>query len=258
MKSDYIVETFDLTKIYQLGKTEIQAVKKVNLTIEEGEMLALMGVSGCGKSTLLHLIGGIVDHTSGTIISCGQPITDASENELSEYRRKKLGFVFQFKNLSPVLTAAENIELPLRILNIPREERKRRSKELLTWVNMEPRADHPPIALSGGERQRIAVLIALATDPELILADEPTGELDSENSELITSLLKNLNKEFGKTIFLVTHDSNVAKVADRVLEMRDGKIIGKKRLNVFASFCPKCVTANEKNINFCSNCGALL
>jgi putative ABC transport system ATP-binding protein len=258
LKSDYIVETFDLTKIYHLGKTKIQAVNKVNLTIEKGEILALMGSSGGGKSTLLHLIGGILDQTSGRIISCGLPISEVSEDELSEYRRKKVGFVFQFKNLSPVLTAAENIELPLRILNISREERKRKSKELLTWVNMECRADHPPFALSGGEQQRLAVLIALASDPELILADEPTGELDSDNSKMITNLLKNINKEFGKTIILVTHDPSVAKVADRVLEMRDGKIIGRKSLNIFASFCSKCESLHDKEVFFCSNCGALL
>lgn len=255
MSQDTIIQTHDLTKIFHLGDSDIFALNRVNLTVSRGQILSIMGVSGSGKSTLLHLLGGIDSPTAGTIQSCGKIITQLSESELSDYRQKEVGFVFQFENLSPILTAKENIELPMKILNIPREEQKKRVKELLAWVNLGSRADHPPHALSGGERQRIAVLVALANDPRLILADEPTGELDSENTEIMAKLLKTLNEDFGTTILLVTHNPLVAKIGDEILEMRDGQITGIKQLEIFASFCSKCTKSQKRAIDFCSGCG---
>ena len=255
MNQDTIIQTDDLTKIFHLGDSDVLALNRVNLTVSKGQIISIMGVSGSGKSTLLHLLGGIDNPTAGTIQSCGKIITELSENDLANYRRKDVGFVFQFENLSPILTAKENIELPLKILDIPREEQKRRVKELLTWVNMEHRADHPPHALSGGERQRIAVLIALANDPRLILADEPTGELDSENTEILAELFKKLNADFGTTILLVTHNPLVARIGDEILEMRDGQITGTKQLELFALFCSNCTKQRTRIIQYCSGCG---
>jgi len=255
MNQDSILQTDDLTKIFHLGDSDILALNRVNFTVAKGQIISIMGVSGSGKSTLLHLLGGIDDPTAGTIESCGKIITELSESDLADYRRKDVGFVFQFQNLSPILTAKENIELPMKMLNRPREEQKRRVKELLAWVNMENRADHPPHALSGGERQRIAVLIALANDPRLILADEPTGELDSENTEILAELFKKLNADFGTTILLVTHNPLVARIGDEILEMRDGQITGTKRLELYASFCSKCAKQSDRMIQFCSGCG---
>lgn len=255
MHKETAIQTNDLTKIYHLGDSEIFALNRVNLEVYTGQLITIMGVSGSGKSTLLHLIGGIDTPTAGTIQSCGHIINELNDNELSEYRKEKVGFVFQFENLSPILTAQENIELPMRILGIPREERKKKSTELLSWLNMKKRATHPPHALSGGERQRVAVLIALANDPELILADEPTGELDSENSKLLAQVFTNMSKEFGKTILIVTHNPEVAQIGDKILEMRDGDIRGEKQLEVLASFCPTCIIQNNKLVNFCSGCG---
>lgn len=255
MLKEIAIQTNDLTKIYRLGDSDIFALNRVNLEVYSGQLITIMGVSGSGKSTLLHLIGGIDTPTAGTILSCGNIIEELNDSELSEYRKEKVGFVFQFENLSPILTAEENIELPMRILGIPREERKKKSKELLSWLNMENRANHPPHALSGGERQRIAVLIALANDPELILADEPTGELDSENSKLLAQIFKNMCKDYGKTILIVTHNPEVAQIGDRILEMRDGGIIGEKQLELFAAFCPKCTKQQDRTVQFCSGCG---
>jgi len=258
MNQDTIIQTNDLTKIFHLGDSDIFALNRVNLNVSRGQILSIMGVSGSGKSTLLHLLGGIDNPTAGTIQSCGKIITQLSESELAEYRQKEVGFVFQFENLSPILTAKENIELPMKILNIPREEQKKRVKELLAWVNLGNRANHPPHTLSGGERQRIAVMVALANDPRLILADEPTGELDSENTEILAKLLKTLNEDYGTTILLVTHNPLVAKIGDEILEMRDGQITGTKQLEIFASFCSKCTAIQNRSIGFCSGCGNVI
>jgi len=258
MNQDTIIQTNDLTKIFHLGDSDIFALNRVNLNVSRGQILSIMGVSGSGKSTLLHLLGGIDNPTAGTIQSCGKIITQLSESELAEYRQKEVGFVFQFENLSPILTAKENIELPMKILNIPREEQKKRVKELLAWVNLGNRANHPPHTLSGGERQRIAVMVALANDPRLILADEPTGELDSENTEILAKLLKTLNEDYGTTILLVTHNPLVAKIGDEILEMRDGQITGTKQLEIFASFCSKCTAIQNRAIGFCSGCGNVI
>ena len=255
MIKDLAIQTNDLTKIYHLGDSDIFALNRVNLEVYSGQLITIMGVSGSGKSTLLHLIGGIDIPTAGTILSCGHMINEMNDSDLSEYRKQKVGIVFQFENLSPILTAQENIELPMRILGTPREERKKRSNELLSWVDMKNRKNHPPHSLSGGERQRIAVLVALANDPELILADEPTGELDSENSKLLAKIFKNLSKDFGKTILIVTHNPEVAQIGDKILEMKDGGISGEKKLELSASFCTKCIDLNNNVVNFCSGCG---
>jgi len=250
-----VISTNDLTKIYQMGSIDIFALNRVNLDVYEGQLITLMGVSGSGKSTLLHIIGGIDDSTAGTVRSCGKVLQELSYYELADYRRKNVGFVFQFENLSPILTAMENIELPMRILGLPRETRKKRVNELLDWVNMKKRANHPPHALSGGERQRIAVLIALANDPKLILADEPTGELDSSNTRMIADLFKRLNSEFGKTILIVTHNPQLGKIGDKILEMKDGQITGEKQVESLALFCSDCLKKEVRRNIHCSGCG---
>ncbi|MFW9992223.1 MAG: ABC transporter ATP-binding protein [Candidatus Odinarchaeota archaeon] len=258
MEQELIISTTDLTKIYHMGNSDIFALNRVNLEVHTGQLITIMGVSGSGKSTLLHLIGGIDDPTAGTVRSCGMVLPELSYHELADYRRRNVGFVFQFENLSPILTARENIELPMRILGLTREEREKRVNELLDWVNMKNRANHPPHALSGGERQRIAVLVALANDPILILADEPTGELDSENSGMMAELFRKLNKDFGKTILLVTHDPQVGQIGEKILEMRDGRIIGEKQLEKYAYFCPECTKKPQEVVKYCSGCGKVV
>lgn len=239
-----------------MGESDIFAVNRVDLEVYSGELITFMGVSGSGKSTLLHLIGGIDNPTAGTILSCDRILNELSEGDLAEYRKSDVGFVFQFENLSPILTAKENVELPMRILGMAREERIKRTNELLSWVHMRNRANHPPHALSGGERQRIAVLVALANDPKLILADEPTGELDSENSKVLSDIFTNLSKEFGKTIILVTHDPGIAQIGDKKYEMKDGEIIGEIKPQQFASFCSDCF--GKEDVRYCSGCGKKL
>jgi len=255
MTQETIVQTHNLKKVFEHGTSEIHALNEVNLTVKSNQIVSIMGVSGSGKSTLLHLIGGIDSPTDGTIISCCLSLNGLNEKELAKYRREKVGFVFQFENLSPILTAEENIELPLKILGMAREQRKRRVTELLTRMGMNSRATHAPHALSGGERQRIAVLVALANDAEIILADEPTGELDSENTQIIIDLFKQLKIEFGKTILLVTHNPVVARIGDIALEMRDGKIIGNAPLQQYATFCSDCSASNLTLVQYCSSCG---
>ena len=221
MARDYIVETRELTKIYGDG-AEVRALDGVDLTISDGEMVAVMGPSGSGKSTLLNMLGGLDLPTGGQVLIDGQDL--ASVRNLDRFRAQTVGFVFQLHNLLPTLTASENVEVPMRGQAIRRRARRDRAKELLALVGLGDRMKHLPAQLSGGERQRVAIARALANQPRLILADEPTGNLDTTAGEEIMHLLANLNASQGTTLIVVTHDRRVARATDRILTMRDGYI----------------------------------
>jgi len=219
-----IVNVKDLMKVYRTGRSEVIALRGLEMTVADGELVAVQGPSGCGKTTLLNLVGGIDRPTAGRIEVDGTNIVEYGDSELVKYRRSRVGFVFQFFNLVPTLTAAENIELPMRLAAKPSRERDERTKELLSLVGLGKRGVHRPDELSGGEQQRIAIATALANDPPLLLADEPTGELDTKTGHEILDLFRRLNDEYGKTILVVTHDQRVANIAHRVLLIEDGKI----------------------------------
>jgi len=214
-----------ITKVYPLGKTSVHALRGVDLTIERGEIVAVMGPSGSGKSTLMHILGALDTPTGGVALLDGQPLHELSEHQLATLRGRKVGFVFQTFNLIPTLSAQRNVELPMIFLGAPKRKRAARARELLIKVGLADRVHHRPNELSGGERQRVAIARALANDPEIILADEPTGNLDSETGATILSLLKSLSTADGKTVVLVTHDPDAAHIADRIVRMRDGRVI---------------------------------
>ena len=214
----------DLIKIYKLGDIEGQALRGLNVNVRRGEMVAIIGVSGSGKSTLLNIIGGLDKATAGSVKVFETDLTGMNVSELVNFRRETVGHVFQNMNLISTLTAAENVELPMAALGIKAEERNARVNELLGVVGMLERKDHKPGELSGGEQQRIALAAALANDPPLVLADEPTGELDTENAAIVVQYLRKVNKELGKTIIMVTHDPSIARVSDRILRINDGVV----------------------------------
>ncbi len=194
------------------------------MKIKRGEMVAIQGPSGCGKTTLLNIIGSLDNPTSGRILLEGREISNASEKELTEIRRKSVGFVFQFYNLLPVLTALENVELPMLIAGVPKKERHERALDLLEKVGLLDRMDHKPDELSGGERQRVAIARAMANNPLILLADEPTGDLDTETGLSILKLLKEVNETEKQTLILVTHDGNIANQSERIFHIKDGII----------------------------------
>ncbi|MEN8077828.1 ABC transporter ATP-binding protein [Clostridioides difficile] len=216
------IEVKNLCKVYGKGEAEVKALDNINLNIEQGEFVAIVGPSGSGKSTLLHLLGGVDKPTSGEVIIKGESIYKLKEKELSILRRRKLGFVFQFFNLIPVLTAEENIEMPVLLDNGKID--KKYMNELLKLLGLEERRNHHPSELSGGQQQRVSIGRALANKPSIILADEPTGNLDSKNSKEVLELLKYCAKKYNQTLILITHDINIAKSADRVITIEDGKI----------------------------------
>jgi len=224
-----IVETVGLTKIYKMGPSEIRALDGVNLAIEKGEFLSVMGRSGSGKSTLLNLIGCLDRPTSGTVILDGVEVTRLPKGKLPQIRREKVGFVFQQFNLIPTLTALENVELPLRYAGVSGGERRRRAKEALEQVGLGDRLGHRPMELSGGECQRIAIARAIVNRPAILLADEPTGELETHTAAEIIDLMHELNREAGVTVVIVTHDPLVASRTDRIIYLSDGRIIREER-----------------------------
>jgi len=219
------IKTKNLIKVYKAGKSEVTALRGLNMEILDGEAVTIRGPSGCGKTTLLNLIGGLDRPTAGSIEVDGNDITRYSDAEFVKYRRERIGFVFQFFNLVPTLTAEENIEMPMRLLSKPSEERKARTKELLELVGLEKRMVHKPDELSGGEQQRVAIAIALANNPPIMLADEPTGELDTKTGQEMLDLFKTLNREYKKTVLIVTHDLRASEIANRALEIVDGTIV---------------------------------
>jgi putative ABC transport system ATP-binding protein len=219
-----MVEVKNVTKLYE-GKRPVQAVQDVSFHVEKGEMVALMGPSGSGKSTLLNMIGGLDRPSEGSIILEGVEITALDDNTLTRLRREKIGFVFQFFNLLPTLTAWQNVALPLHLAGIPRKEAKAKAIAGLEMVGLKERQGHLPDELSGGEQQRVALARSLALNPPLILADEPTGNLDSKTGQEVLTLFKKLQSQFGSTAIIVTHDAKAAAFCNRTLHMQDGKMV---------------------------------
>ncbi|WXG46504.1 MAG: ABC transporter ATP-binding protein [Candidatus Atabeyarchaeum deiterrae] len=228
MSDQFVVEAHNLKKIYKLGKTEVQALRGIDFTVSAGEFIAVMGVSGSGKSTLLQLLGGLDRPSGGTIKIDGVDISTLKDNQLAEIRSKKIGFVFQFFNLLNRVTALRNVRLPLEIAGVSGKEAESRALKMLGVVGLKGRANHRPTELSGGEQQRVAIARALINNPRIILADEPTGNLDSKTGSDILQLLKRINKQNNQTIVIVSHDSRVAGLADRTLSLKDGQILNEK------------------------------
>ena len=229
MKNDNIIELKDVCKNYKLGESEIKAVCDVDLEIKRGDFIAIIGPSGSGKSTMMNLVGALDLSTHGDIFLDGQNIEHLPESELAQIRGKKIGFVFQTFNLIPTLNVVENIALPMIFHGVGKEERMKRAEEIVREVGLTHRRNHLPKELSGGERQRVAIGRALANDPEVILADEPTGNLDSHTGMEIMKLFVDLNKK-GKTIILVTHNLTLIKYVQKVLKISDGKIVERKNV----------------------------
>ena len=220
-----LIQVHELFKSYRRDSLEIPVLRNINLDIAEGEFLAFMGPSGSGKTTLLNLIAGIDRATSGAVRVAGTDLTPLSEGELAKWRSRNVGFIFQFYNLIPVLSALENVELPLLLTSLDRHERLQRARTALDVVGLGARARHVPAELSGGEQQRVAIARAIVTDPDLIIADEPTGDLDAKNADEILRMLLELSHELQKTVVMVTHDPRAASLADRVLFIGDGLVI---------------------------------
>lgn len=222
-----IVVVEDLQMVYRVGKVEVPALRGVDLDVKEGEFVAVMGPSGCGKSTLLHLIGGLLKPTSGHVMIDGVNISAIGDAERTEVRRQKIGFVFQRFNLLPTLTARDNIDLAGRIRGNGHRYEPGKSSEILRLLGLEDKMYHKPSELSGGEQQRVAIARAVINQPAILLADEPTGNLDSDNSQKVLHILQELNLRYKQTIIMITHDSEAASTAGRIIEMRDGKILNR-------------------------------
>jgi putative ABC transport system ATP-binding protein len=218
------IEVKDLIKVYRLGNVEIQALRGLGMSVKEGELISVIGPSGSGKTTLLNIVGGLDNATAGSVRVGETEVTTLDTSQLLEYRRRTVGHIFQTLNLIPTLSAAENVELSMIAMGISRGKRRERVKNLLNVVGLTPRTDHKPDELSGGEQQRVAIAAALANDAPVLLADEPTGELDSATAKIVVDYLVKVSQELGKTIVMVTHDSSVARVAHRILRIEDGMI----------------------------------
>ena len=226
-----VITTQNLTKIFGSGTTAVTALDHVNLLVNAGEFVAIMGPSGCGKSTLLHLIGGLDRPSDGEVIIEGTSIAKMGDDALTELRRRKIGFIFQFFNLIPVLNALENAALPVTLDGVKPVDAQKKGAEWLTRFGLSDRLTSRPDQLSGGQQQRVAIARALAADPTLILADEPTGNLDTRSGDEIASLLRDVAKQFGRTVVMVTHDPRIAAYADRIIFLKDGKVVDETRLD---------------------------
>jgi putative ABC transport system ATP-binding protein len=220
-----LIELLDVSRLYRRGADEVHALENVTLRIERGRFVALMGPSGSGKSTLLNILAGLDRPTSGTVVVAGRRLNDLSEDELARFRARHVGFVFQFFNLIPVLNARGNVELPLLLTHLRKEERKPRALTALRVVGLEERAEHKPGELSGGEQQRVAIARAIVSDPEIVVADEPTGDLDARNAVEILSLLRDLCRDFGKTVVMVTHDPRGEAFVDEIHHLDKGVLL---------------------------------
>jgi ABC-type lipoprotein export system ATPase subunit len=227
-----IVEAQAVVKTYDTGTVRVNALRGVDLAVEAGEMVAIMGPSGCGKTTLLNCLSGLDSIDDGEVLIEGTPLSQMSDRERTDYRARRMGFVFQFYNLMPVLTAVENVELPLLVARTPAGEARRRALDALALVDLAGWADHVPDELSGGQRQRVTIARALVNDPAIVWADEPTGDLDSENAEDVLRLMRHLNVERGLTFLIVTHDIGIGRGCDRIVRMVDGLITEDHRLEV--------------------------
>ena len=220
-----LVEISNVSKVYERGKQKVEVLHHINLEIAKGDFLALMGPSGSGKTTLLNLIGGLDSPTDGSITVGGERIDKLGEGALAKWRSSHVGFIFQFYNLLPMLSAQKNVELPLQLTSLSRSERRERVETALALVGLSDRATHRPNELSGGQQQRVAIARALITDPTLIVADEPTGDLDRTTAEEILALLERMNDEIGKTIIMVTHDPKAAEKAHRLVHLEKGVLV---------------------------------
>ncbi len=229
MKDDTVIRLVDVWKIYKMGEVEVPALRCLNFSVRKGDFVAIIGPSGSGKSTCMNMIGVLDVPTRGKIFLEGKDITKLTESELALIRGKKIGFIFQQFNLLNTLTAIENVMLPMTFQGVDESTRKRRAAELLNMVGLGTRMDHKPTELSGGQQQRVAIARSLANDPEVILADEPTGNLDSKTGNNVLAFLKKLNKEKGKTIVMVTHDLGLAEEAERAEYLMDGRITSRPK-----------------------------
>jgi putative ABC transport system ATP-binding protein len=219
-----ILKADNLEKTYRVGKVDVPALRGVSLAVQEGEFIAVMGPSGCGKSTMLHLLGGLLTPTKGRIVIDGEDLTAASDAKRTDIRRRKIGFVFQRFNLFPTLTAEGNLRLAERIHGNGGDDPDRR-REILRMLSLQDKMHHKPLELSGGEQQRVALARAVVNRPAIVLADEPTGNLDSENSELVLKMFRELNDRFNQTIIMITHNPEAAAACQRIIQMRDGHIV---------------------------------
>lgn len=219
-----ILKTENLAKSYKVGKVDVPALRGVSIAIDEGEFVAIMGPSGCGKSTLLHLMGGLLSPTSGTIVIDGEDLSKVSDAKRTDIRRRKIGFVFQRFNLFPTLTADGNLKLAERIHAKDSGSAEKR-REVLRLLKLEDKMHHKPLEMSGGEQQRVALARAIINSPAIILADEPTGNLDTENSKIVLDMFRELNEKFGQTIVMITHNPEAAATCSRVIRMRDGHVV---------------------------------
>ena len=220
-----ILQTVDLTKSYKVGKLDVPALRGVSLEVGEGEFVAIMGPSGCGKSTLLHLLGGLLSPTSGSIVIDGEDLAKVSDARRTDIRRRKIGFVFQRFNLFPTLSAEGNLKLAEKIHTGNGSKNSDRRREVLKLLKLEDKMHHKPLELSGGEQQRVALARAIVNGPAIILADEPTGNLDTENSRIVLDMFRDLNEKFGQTIIMITHNPEAAAACSRTIQMRDGHIV---------------------------------
>lgn len=220
-----ILQTENLVKVYKVGKVEVPALRGVSLEIEQGEFVAIMGPSGCGKSTLLHLLGGLLSPTSGSIWIDGEDLSKVSDAKRTDIRRRKIGFVFQKFNLFPTLTADGNLKLAEKIHTGNGGGSPERRREVLRLLKLEDKMRHKPLELSGGEQQRVALARAIINNPAIILADEPTGNLDTENSQIVLEMFRELNEKYGQTILMITHNPEAAAFCSRTIRMLDGHIV---------------------------------
>jgi putative ABC transport system ATP-binding protein len=219
-----ILKADNLEKTYRVGKVDVPALRGVSLAVQEGEFIGIMGPSGCGKSTMLHLLGGLLTPTKGRIVVDGEDLTTATDAKRTDIRRRKIGFVFQRFNLFPTLTAEGNLRLAERIHGNGADDPDRR-REILRMLRLEDKMHHKPLELSGGEQQRVALARAVVNRPAIVLADEPTGNLDSENSEIVLKMFRELNDRFNQTIVMITHNPEAAAACQRIIQMRDGHIV---------------------------------
>jgi putative ABC transport system ATP-binding protein len=257
--SELILKTEEMDKVFKMGGRTIRALSEVNLQVTKGDFIAIMGPSGSGKTTLLNMLGCLDKPTKGKVILDGADVTKVREKNLYKIRRHKIGFVFQTFNLLPYLNAIENVELPMEGTKKSKDERRTRARELLKLVGLSEREDHRPHRLSAGEQQRVGIATALANNPAIVLADEPTGNLDSKTKYEIIRLLGKLNIDQGTTIVMVTHDSHMAAHAGRMLFLSDGKLLAKERQGTHLLkkelTCPHCGKEIQPDDTFCPRCG---
>ena len=257
--SELILKTEEMDKVFKMGGRTIRALSEVNLQVTKGDFIAIMGPSGSGKTTLLNMLGCLDKPTKGKVILDGADVTKVREKNLYKIRRHKIGFVFQTFNLLPYLNAIENVELPMEGTKKSKDERRTRARELLKLVGLSEREDHRPHRLSAGEQQRVGIATALANNPAIVLADEPTGNLDSKTKYEIIRLLGKLNIDHGTTIVMVTHDSHMAAHAGRLLFLSDGRLLAKERQGTHLSkkelTCPGCGKEIQPDDTFCPRCG---